>query len=861
MKKKSIFAAVCALVLLAGCTENEFLGDGGNDNGASQVRKGTIQFSDNLVDNATRASKQSSTGGTGFVAGDVMGVYGFQTIADPSLVMKIFSNTPVEKKTDSKWTYDDPRYWNEGSTYAFYGIYPQSVIHTFDDATRYFTVTDFTVENEKDDQVDLMIAKENTTSPFNTVNMVFNHILSNVNFYFKVQDKFVNSGIASYEVTNFDVTGLYSTGTYVQTGFDAGSSAVGEWTADETSVYDFPVVTSGSIAKGETLPLSDDLLLMPQTIADDATITLSYKLVYTDGTVSLMGPKTFQLNQAMGTWKNSGLQENVVSWLPNYRYNYTFAINPSVKSDPTADYDGGIGDYGVPTGIVKVIPANDPNNPTPGEDFYYVDVDNEDGDYNPDVDYPILWKDIDGDGNEEGIVDKNRDGKLDASDSFDGDGKDYNGNANDYDVILLDKDADGICESELERPGAPVPPEPIYNADWDGSVDGDDNPTGFVEKMDEDDPNNPTPGEEFWYVDIDGDGEYDPDVDYPIVWEDIDGDGKEEGIVDYNRDGKVGPEDNVDGDFTDRNGNPDDPENNPYGVDVIRIDDGTGNLIDLERDPKPDVPEGTQIDWNGSVNGDGTPSGTLVYDDINDKDTYMVDVDGDGVGDYDILWVDIDGDGKLEAVVDYNGDGVIDENDNVDGDDTNYNGDKDDNNNPFHVDVILVDEDGDGFCESELEWPGETPDPVHYGNADFDGGLNGYQVPLGNYVVTGETAYIDANRDGKFEAGVDYAILWSDIDGDGKLEGVIDYNNDGKLDANDQVDGDKVDYKGNAINPALNPYYLDVIMLDTDGDHFAETELEKDEPDIPEDTTIIEFSADVDDWIDDYDSESVLIGK
>ena len=866
--KKIVLFAVTAAWLFAACSEDPILVENpGPDNR-------TIQFSNNMVDKITRASKEASSDGTGFDQGDVMGIYGFQTSADGSIVSMIFDNTPVTKVADHKWTYDQDRYWNAGSTYEFYGFYPQDVAHSFDNNTRMFKVTDFVVANDKDDQVDLMIAKKNETDPFNKVNMVFNHILSNVNFYFKVQDKFNNSGIASYEVVQFDVEGLYSKGSYEQTGMDANKAAVGSWTVDKNAFYDLAEVTSGSIVKGEKLPLADDLLILPQDIPDGAIVTLTYKTVYKDGTESVFGPKKFQLNKAFGTWRNTDVSEVVAKFEPNYRYNYYLAVNPSIKNDPTADFDGGEGGYDTPTGTVKTLDPDDPNNPTPGEIFWYVDVDNEDGDYNPDVDYPIIWKDIDGDGKEEGIADKNRDGKLDGNDKFDNDQVNYNGDPDDptlnpdnLDVIRLDKDGDGVCDSELERDGLPTPP-PVddHNADWDGSQDGDDNLTGYVDVIDADDPDNPTPGEDFWFVDVDGDGEYDPDVDYPIIWKDIDGDGKEEGIVDYDRDGEVSDGDNIDGDHTDHNGNPDDPDLNPEGVDVIRIIDPNDptNIIDLERDPKPDVPEGTVIDWNGSVDGDGIPSGYLEYDDKNDKDTYKVDVDGDGEGDYNIVWEDIDGDGKLEGVVDYDGDGKVSDGDNVDGDETDYNSHADGNDNPSHVDVILVDEDGDGFCESELEWPGKEPDiPERYGNADWDGGIDGYQNPQGNYVVNKENGfgYIDADGDGKYDPTIDYPILWKDIDGDGFEEGIVDYNRDGKLDANDQIDGDNRNYKGDTNNPVLNPDNLDVIMLDMDGDHVAEKELERKGPDIPKDDTVIEFSADVDEWIDEWDSETPLTGN
>ena len=435
--------------------------------------------------------------------------------------------------------------------------------------------------------------------------------------------------------------------------------------------------------------------------------------------------------------------------------------------------------YQNPTGNVKTLAADDPANPyndpsspyykeNNTEVFWYVDVDNEDGDYNPAVDYPILWVDLDGevltDNNGvryttlEAVVDKNRDGVLDAADKFDDDEVNYAGVAdnttlNPYhlDVIMQDLDGDGVAETPLQRDGNQLPPDIPGNADVDGSIDGDGNPTGHVDKIDKDDPDNPTPGEDFYFVDIDNDGEYDPTIDYPIIWKDIDGDGKEEGVVDWNRDGEVGPEDNKDGDHTNYNGDPDDPTLNPDGVDVILIDDpdNPGTLIELEREPG-----------------------------------------------------------------------------------------------------------------------GSGPDIKVWGNADADGATDGYQTPYDRYVLDGDFAFIDVDKDGVYNAAVDYPIVWKDLDGtiytdaDGSkyttLEGIIDLNRNGVADAGDRVDNDNMDYLGRPDSETYNPDHLDVIMLDYDSDHVAETPLTKKVPVEIDLGTEIRFTADVDEWDDDVQSETVI---
>jgi len=179
----------------------------------------------------------------------------------------------------------------------------------------------------------------------------------------------------------------------------------------------------------------------------------------------------------------------------------------------------------------------------------------------------------------------------------------------------------------------------------------------------------------------------------------------------------------------------------------------------------------------------------------------------------------------------------------------------------------MVDTNNDGYAESELERPipddliddeiPTDPDDPNYPAApfiDYDGGVGNYQTP-GAYLVEDANGdfWIDLNGNGIFDAE-DIKVLWEDIDGDGKLEGVADKDGDGILTVNDTYDNDNLDYNG-------NPNAYDVIMVDKDGDGTAETELEKDQPldpVVPVFENVIEFSAEVTNWNDEYEAEQVV---
>lgn len=118
------------------------------------------------------------------------------------------------------------------------------------------------------------------------------------------------------------------------------------------------------------------------------------------------------------------------------------------------------------------------------------------------------------------------------------------------------------------------------------------------------------------------------------------------------------------------------------------------------------------------ANDNDTPyPGIMKYSpDEPDKINIFEDTDGDGVPDkwkvYPIIWEDVDGDDLLEAGLDLDGDGHIDNIDNENTTQQQPGGDPDKDpsdgnpNNPDGKDVLLVhyDSDGDGDIDDDDEW-------------------------------------------------------------------------------------------------------------------------------------------------------------
>lgn len=592
---KRLFILASTALVMASCSQDVLVDNGDDFNSSTN----TIEFGLSMADNATKASRLS---GKTFQDGDKIAVFGFQN--DGTDVNQIFKDQLVAYN-GTDWKYTPVKYWTSGSIYEFYSMFPQTQAHSFS-ADKMFSINDFTVADDADKQVDVMIAKQKlNVKPFNTVDFVFTHMLSNVNFYIKGVDQSVSNGIVSVDVLNFDVTGLNSKGTYTQSGWTSNGAAEGMWMVDTDSEYDLPEVTNVNypITSTKAKELAADLLLMPQDIQSEAVISIKYRLNYEDGS-SVTFKKSMPFAAIVG--KSSKDSRPISSWYPAYRYNYYMTFNPAKMNGAPATDTSDKDDTERPTDkILVVIPDTDGDL----EDEYWID---EDGDGTPD--YPLVWDDPDGDGIENLYPDHDGDGIPDFRDPEPGkdpDGNDYTGDTDGDgipDDVWIDEDGDGDAETELERPAPtvdPVDPEiPVgpkdpddpdqsAKADYNGGVDDYRFPSAWIVKGDL---TNKTIDDDYM-IDTDNDGV----GDLVILWKDIDGDGRLEGVVDKDGDGVLTEADTYDGDgmggYYDPDQKPYTPNSNyqfkPNYYDVIMVDTDGDGLAEtpLRRDKNVDDPD------------------------------------------------------------------------------------------------------------------------------------------------------------------------------------------------------------------------------------------------------------------------------
>ena len=455
IKKLKLVSFVASVLMLSACSDTMRMFDI-EENGHYRNRE--IEFS-NYVQNMTRASKSSAHS---FKVGESMGVWGYQTTGE--FVDTIFNNQKVDYVNDTIWTYDNKKLWNTVSTYKFYGIFPYSTtLYTIGDDNK-ASIANYVNPTNPDDQVDLMISEMRAISPFNTVDMIFHHILSNVNIRVKVADNFDTTEIDGVTLKKLHLSGIKNAGSYTQTGWTSAYAPVGEW-SNQSGTMDIPDYVDVELPlDGSSTSLLDDCIMMPQELFsangnDDVQLDAIFRVHYKDGTSSIFSRTAVRLAGISGTGKD-GLAKKISSWDVNNRYNYTLALNPAYNIRIwDADGDGSL-IIDPETG--DTISKND-DTPTPGTMQYDPEkpnviqvLEDTDGDGTPDtwVEYPIVWEDVDGDDLLEAGIDKDGDGHIDnvdddndtnqgGDDHKDPSDGDPTNNPDGKDVILVHVDTDG----------------------------------------------------------------------------------------------------------------------------------------------------------------------------------------------------------------------------------------------------------------------------------------------------------------------------------------------------------------------------------------------------------------------------------
>ncbi len=240
-------------------------------------------------------------------------------------------------------------YWPMSGSLTFVAVSPATANSAFANQTATLTVTDFSSSTTVADQADLMYSKiadaddlnANTTSYENSskqgVPVVFNHALAQVRFMAVNNDHPANT----VQIDKIQITNVANKGTLTVVkdvvATNATEGSVDGWKTTTTDDATFVSLSSAFGLDNAEKELGLPLMIMPQTLADDIMLEVTYTMTHINGENVPDTQKTVskKLSEVVGAQLNA-----------NKKYTITLAIgadeilfSPSIVewSETTAD--------------------------------------------------------------------------------------------------------------------------------------------------------------------------------------------------------------------------------------------------------------------------------------------------------------------------------------------------------------------------------------------------------------------------------------------------------------------------------------------------------------------------------------------
>lgn len=311
--------------------------------GSDSVPGGEIRFSTGTgVSLLTKADSKDDI--------EDFAVYGWNTgstvwSSATSLGTDIFTNTQAVKSSDSYVTVGEKQYWQEGKYhFVAYAPYMETSPATFEGAGSSFI---FKFDNyvTSTSTVDLLYS-EFATDKIKSDGIVplnFHHALSKILFTFAVSDdpKKTGTGIKGIEIVPVSI----SLGNFMT----KGSFSFNETTTGWTGLTAKGSITNTSVVKSAG---GYDAYVIPQTLAEDASFKITYKVVYhakdAEGadTEVAAGPFTSSnikfLDGTGGTWTDLEMAKQ-----------YTAKVNVNAFNGEIVIAALEVGDWGTASGTIE----------------------------------------------------------------------------------------------------------------------------------------------------------------------------------------------------------------------------------------------------------------------------------------------------------------------------------------------------------------------------------------------------------------------------------------------------------------------------------------------------------------------------
>lgn len=334
MKKSLLTSAVCVLALSA-CTSEEVLNVSPQNN--------AITF-ENVVNKSSRALTSNNFG--------LFYVYGYYTQgADLNTRYNIFTDTPVTKSEDNKWSSAINRYWIDGAIYSFYAyscenkhIAPDYGGPSVDKSDGTFRLN-YTSHSEGGISHDLVFAsatevvgKETGNQP---VPMQFKHILS------KVDLSFVSEFPEGYtiEISNISIQNFQNTGTFTANKKSVSDGTIGSWANvdyDGKQPNTFNLNTKGnSMTTIGADPIStSECYMIPHHYDPANSKDNPVKIQFNIRVFNTVSGATVVSNTLVGTWHPN--------WRMGTQYNYTIRLTGGAAGMDQIKFGVGMTDWNNP---------------------------------------------------------------------------------------------------------------------------------------------------------------------------------------------------------------------------------------------------------------------------------------------------------------------------------------------------------------------------------------------------------------------------------------------------------------------------------------------------------------------------------
>lgn len=231
------------------------------------------------------------------------------------------------------WIPEQTYYWPKNGKLTFSAYYPADAnVHV--DAIKGITISDYTIDNAAEGQVDLMFSdrvfdrvsstETDDNKDYDGVDIVFNHALAAADFSIKTNADYGDAAIKVYGVKIVDA---FSKGDFAE-GYTTGAKndvLKTGWSGQNTkTVYTVSsetlIPTTTAVRAGKTC------ILLPQEFSEDVKVVVSYGIKYKDGAADkyLLQTAEFPLKGTKDVNGNAIDGWEMGKW---YHYNFTFTLD------------------------------------------------------------------------------------------------------------------------------------------------------------------------------------------------------------------------------------------------------------------------------------------------------------------------------------------------------------------------------------------------------------------------------------------------------------------------------------------------------------------------------------------------------